>query len=107
MGVPVNPIPSSSIHNKWSAMSCEKRVNVSDIHVVLVVNDVGDAVWVPIAVEDSSYLILDHEPDATCRFGPNKLTSLNDGHKLRIGDSYWRLKQLNGNVCNELVLTST
>jgi hypothetical protein len=37
-----------------SSISCEKRVNVSDIHVVLIVNDVGDADWVPIPSARSS-----------------------------------------------------
>ena len=95
----VERIPSTvpdSIHNKWSAIvgdgllssiCCEKRVNVPDIHVVFVVNDVGDANWIPIAIEDSPYLVLDSKPDATGRLDPNKVSALYDAHKLRIGHS--------------------
>jgi len=46
----------------FSNIFCKKRVSVSDIHVVGVANDVGDAYRIPIAVEDGPYLILDHEP---------------------------------------------
>ena len=43
----------------------EKRVNLSDVHIIFVGNDVGDADRIQIAIQDNPYLILNRKPGAT------------------------------------------
>ena len=60
---------------------------MSDVHVVLVVNHLGDANWIPISVENAAYLILDRQPKAASRLNPHKISAAHDCDKLRIGHS--------------------
>jgi len=63
---------SSSTHNKWSATALSSAFVLKRNKCVRYTcrtrrHDVGDADGIPIAVEDSPYLVLDCEPDTTGR----------------------------------------